>query len=73
MKSIDNWRKLRYTINVERRDKKMKQKKEDYDKYRVKLEGEELQLFLHFRKRGFNVPPKKGKGSYNRKKLERIE
>lgn len=34
-----------------------------------KKEGEELQAFLAFKKRGFAVPPKKGKGSvYKRQK-----
>ena len=50
----------------------MKQKKEDLSIYHLKMEKEELQIYLHFKKRGFNVPSKKGKGSYNRKKLERI-
>lgn len=34
-----------------------------------KKEGEELQAFLAFKKRGFTVPPKKGKGAkYKRQK-----
>ena len=36
-----------------------------------KKEGEELQLYLHFRKRGSVVANKKGKGSYNRQKFKR--
>ena len=32
-----------------------------------KKTGEELQQYLHFRRRGFAIPPKKGKGSYSRK------
>lgn len=36
--------------------------------YSQKMDKEELQLFLHFKSRGAIVPPKKGKGSYNRKK-----
>lgn len=31
-----------------------------------KKTGEELQQFLAFRKRAYNVPTKKGKGSYKR-------
>ena len=31
-----------------------------------KKSGEELQLYLHFRKRGGKVDNKKGKGSYKR-------
>lgn len=36
-----------------------------------KKEGEELQQYLHFRKRGSVVENKKGKGSYNRQKMKR--
>jgi stalled ribosome alternative rescue factor ArfA len=32
-----------------------------------KKSSEELQEYLQFRKRGFKVEPKKGKGSYKRK------
>lgn len=39
--------------------------------YAKKMNPEELQQFLHFKKRGFSVPPKKGKGSYNRKRREK--
>ena len=39
--------------------------------YAQKMSPEELQQFLHFKKRGFSVPPKKGKGSYNRKRREK--
>lgn len=38
--------------------------------YAQKMDKEELQLFLHFKSRGCVVPPKKGKGSYNRKKIK---
>lgn len=41
-----------------------------FDKRILKKSAEELQLYLHFKKRGGAVPPKKGKGSYNRKKLK---
>ena len=37
------------------------------DKRIFKKSHEELQLFLHFKKRGFKIENKKGKGSYNRK------
>lgn len=33
-----------------------------------KKTGDELQQYLHFRKRGFSVQSKKGKGSYSRKR-----
>ena len=39
--------------------------------YAQKMSPEELQQFLHFKKRGFSVPTKKGKGSYNRKRKEK--
>ena len=39
--------------------------------YRQKMNPEELAMFLHFKKRGAVVPSKKGKGSYDRKKLKR--
>lgn len=39
--------------------------------YAQKMSPKELQQFLHFKKRGFSVPPKKGKGSYNRKRREK--
>lgn len=37
------------------------------DKRAFKKTGEELQQYLHFRKRGGVVENKKGKGSYKRK------
>lgn len=37
------------------------------DKRIFKKSPEELQLYLHFKKRGFVKKNKKGKGSYNRK------
>lgn len=39
----------------------------------LKKEGEELQAYLAFKRRGFSVPPKKGRGSYNRKKNKSID
>lgn len=41
------------------------------DKRMNKKTGEELQQYLTFRRRGFKVPAKKGKGSYDRKKFKR--
>lgn len=38
--------------------------------YRQKMNEEDLQQYLAFKRRGFSVPPKKGKGSYNRKKMK---
>lgn len=37
-----------------------------------KMSSDELQMFLHFKKRGAVVPAKKGKGSYDRKKLKKV-
>ena len=37
------------------------------DKSIFKKSKEELQEYLHFKKRGFKIRPKKGKGSYSRK------
>lgn len=38
------------------------------DKRIYKKKGDELQLYFHFKKRGFRINNKKGKGSYCRKK-----
>lgn len=45
-----------------------KNKKPTIDRRMFKKEGEELQQYLHFRKRGSKVQNKKGKGSYKREK-----
>ena len=37
------------------------------DKRMFKKSPEELQLYLHFKKRGFATKNKKGKGSYSRR------
>lgn len=39
----------------------------------MKKSGEELQEFLAFRKRGYWLKNKKGKGSYNRSKFKKGE
>ena len=41
------------------------------DKRIFKKEGEELQQYLHFRKRGGSVKPKKGKGSFDRRNFKK--
>lgn len=43
-----------------------KKKRQEIDKQAFKMEGEELQQYLHFKKRGSVVENKKGKGSYKR-------
>ena len=45
-----------------------KKKPKKIDNRMFKKEGEELQQYLHFRKRGSVVQNKKGKGAYKRKK-----
>ena len=47
-------------------------KKKTIDNRIFKKEGEELQQYLHFRKRGSVVKNKKGKGSYNRQKFKNV-
>ena len=49
----------------------MKKDKPTIDRRMFKKEGEELQQYLHFRKRGSVVENKKGKGAYNRQKMKR--
>ena len=41
------------------------------DKRIMKKEGEELQQYLAFRRKGSKVPAKKGKGSYSRKDFKK--
>ena len=38
-----------------------------YDKQMFKKSPEELQLYMYFKKRGFKIDNKKGKGSYERR------
>lgn len=49
----------------------MKKSKKKIDNRIFKKEGEELQQYLHFRKRGSVVENKKGKGSYNRQQYKK--
>ena len=52
--------------------KKEKKKKINIKKaYAQKISAEELQQFLHFKKRLFSITPQKGKGSYNRKEMKK--
>lgn len=43
------------------------------DKRANKKTGEELQQYLQFQRRGYKVPAKKGKGSYNRAQFKKGE
>lgn len=47
--------------------------KKKIDRRIYKKTGEELQQYLHFRKRGSVVTNKKGKGSYNRQEFKKGE
>jgi stalled ribosome alternative rescue factor ArfA len=47
--------------------------KKKIDRRMFKKEGEELQQYLHFRKRGSVQQNKRGKGSYNRQKQKHVE
>lgn len=49
----------------------MKNQKKKIDKRIFKKEGEELQQYLYFRKRGSIKENKKGKGSYNRQNFKK--
>lgn len=40
--------------------------------YRQKMSAEDLQMYLHFRKRGGKSAMKKGKGSYNRQEQKKM-
>lgn len=42
-----------------------------FDKRMNKKVGEELQMYLAFRRKAGRVPAKKGKGSYNRKDFKK--
>ena len=44
-----------------------KKKEKELDKRMFKKSPEELEQYLHFKKRGFAIDNKKGKGSYTRK------
>lgn len=45
---------------------------ENFDKRMLKMSPEELQQYLAFKRKGYKVPSKKGKGSYNRKKFKEV-
>jgi stalled ribosome alternative rescue factor ArfA len=53
--------------------KMAKKETKNIDRRMFKKEGEELQQYLHFRKRGSIVRNKKGKGSYDRKKCRKFD
>ena len=51
----------------------MAKKEKKVDRRMFKKEGEELQQYLHFRRRGSVVTNKKGKGAYNRQESKKIK
>lgn len=55
-------------MQTQQRKEVIKMKKEkELDKRMFKKSPEELEQYLHFKKRGFAIDNKKGKGSYTRK------
>ena len=44
---------------------------EKFDKRMLKMNPEELQQYLAFKRKGGKVPSKKGKGSYDRKNFKK--
>lgn len=42
------------------------------NKEMFKKSKEELYGYLHFKRRGFKIKPKKGKGSYDRRKRKKL-
>lgn len=44
---------------------------EKFDKRMLKMNPEELQAYLAFKRKGSKVPAKKGKGSYDRKNFKK--
>ena len=43
----------------------------DNNPYAIKMDAEQLQMYLYFKKRGGKVAAKKGKGSYDRKDFKK--
>ena len=46
--------------------------KKEKNPYAIKMDAEQLQLYLYFRKRGGKSALKKGKGSYNRQEQKKM-
>lgn len=57
------------TLQERKETKNMKKNNKRY----LKKTGEELQEYLAFRRRGYTVPAKKGKGSYKRSDFKKGE
>lgn len=48
-----------------------KMKSNELKAYHQKMDAEQLQMYLHFKKRGGKSAMKKGKGSYNRQNFKK--
>jgi hypothetical protein len=75
-KTLDKSAQLCYNIIVIKRKKVItmaKKKKNNLGNRAYKKTGEELQQYLHFRKRGSVKENGKGKGSYNRQKFKKFD
>lgn len=66
---IDKYKKLWY-YNYRKRKGVLKMSKK-VNPYAIKMDAEQLQMYLHFRKRGGKSAMKKGKGSYNRQEQKK--
>jgi stalled ribosome alternative rescue factor ArfA len=74
--NVKNWgltKPLFYAIIITEREVIEMANKKKIDRRVFKKTGEELQQYLHFRKRGSRVENKKGKGSYNRQEFKKGE
>ena len=67
---LDKSPNLCYNKDTPREKGKQKMKK---NKQHLKKTEEELQEYLAFRRRGYTVPAKKGKGSYKRNDFKKGE
>jgi hypothetical protein len=75
-KTLDKSAQLCYNVIVIKRKKVItmaKKKKNNLGNRAYKKTGEELQQYLHFRKRGSVKENGKGKGSYNRQKFKKFD
>ena len=70
---VDKSNPLCYNKEKQMREEMVIMKEKKIDRRVFKKEGEELQQYLHFRKRGSRVQNKKGKGSYNRQDFKKGE
>lgn len=62
---------IRLMLYYNHKEKKEEPKMENFDKRMLKMNPEELQQYLAFKRKGSKVPAKKGKGSYSRKNFKK--